>query len=79
MKQVSADDGSPLFSVLFHGPLASGKTALVARIASDSGYPFVRLISPEGMVAMTESPKVSHIINIFSDAYKSRTGIVVSG
>ncbi|KAI7971706.1 hypothetical protein EIK77_002707 [Talaromyces pinophilus] len=77
VKQVGEDGGTPLFSVLFHGPPASGKTALAARIAMDSGYPFVRLISPEDMVGMTESAKVSHITKIFSDAYKSRTSIVV--
>lgn len=77
VKQVGADGGTPLFSVLFHGPPASGKTALAARIAMDSGYPFIRLISPEDMVGMTESAKVSHITKIFSDAYKSRTSIVV--
>jgi vesicle-fusing ATPase len=77
VKQVGQDGGTPLFSVLFHGPPASGKTALAARIAMDSGYPFVRLISPEDMVGMTESAKVQHITKIFSDAYKSRTSIVV--
>ncbi|EED17759.1 vesicular fusion ATPase, putative [Talaromyces stipitatus ATCC 10500] len=77
VKQVGEEGGTPLFSVLFHGPPASGKTALAARIAMDSGYPFIRLISPEDMVGFTESAKIQHITKIFSDAYKSRTSIVV--
>jgi vesicle-fusing ATPase len=77
VQQVGAEGGTPLFSVLFHGPPASGKTALAARIAIDSGYPFIRLISPEDMVGFSETAKIQHITKIFMDAYKSRTSIVV--
>ncbi|KAF9893066.1 transport between ER and Golgi ATPase protein [Aspergillus nanangensis] len=75
VKQVS--ESTPLFSVLAHGPTASGKTALAARIAIDSGFPFIKLISPEDMVGFSEMAKVQHISKIFNDAYKSRTSVVV--
>ena len=75
MKQVG--QSTPLFSVLLHGPTASGKTALAARIAIDSGFPFIKLISPEDMVGYSEMAKVQHISKIFEDAYKSRTSVVV--
>ncbi|KAH8701974.1 putative vesicular fusion ATPase [Talaromyces proteolyticus] len=77
VNQVGAADATPLFSVLFHGPSASGKTALAARIAIDSGFPFIRLISPEDMVGFNEPAKIQHITKVFTDAYKSRTSIVV--
>jgi vesicle-fusing ATPase len=77
VKQVSNAESSPLFSVLLHGPTASGKTALAARIAIDSGFPFIKLISPEDMVGYTEMARVQHISKIFDDAYKSRTSVVV--
>lgn len=75
VKQV--EQSTPLFSVLLHGPTASGKTALAARIAIDSGFPFIKLISPEDMVGYNEMAKVHHISKIFEDAYKSRTSVVV--
>ncbi|GMF75987.1 unnamed protein product [Aspergillus oryzae] len=75
VKQVG--ESTPLFSVLLHGPTASGKTALAARIAIDSGFPFIKLISPEDMVGFSEMAKVQYISKIFDDAYKSRTSVVV--
>ncbi|KAI9043708.1 AAA family ATPase SEC18 [Aspergillus affinis] len=75
VKQVG--ESTPLFSVLLHGPTASGKTALAARIAIDSGFPFIKLISPEDMVGYSEMAKVQHISKVFDDAYKSRTSVVV--
>ncbi|BCR84820.1 AAA family ATPase SEC18 [Aspergillus chevalieri] len=75
VKQVG--QSTPLFSVLLHGPTASGKTALAARIAIDSGFPFIKLISPEDMVGYNEMAKVHHISKVFEDAYKSRTSVVV--
>jgi len=75
VKQVG--QSTPLFSVLLHGPTASGKTALAAQIAIDSGFPFIKLISPEDMVGYNEMAKVQHISKVFEDAYKSRTSVVV--
>ncbi|KAJ5594777.1 uncharacterized protein N7459_000985 [Penicillium hispanicum] len=77
VKQVGQAESTPLFSVLLHGPPGSGKTALAARIAIDSGFPFIKLISPEDMVGFSEPAKISHISRIFDSAYKSRTSIVV--
>ncbi|KAL1853492.1 transport between ER and Golgi ATPase protein [Paecilomyces lecythidis] len=77
VKQVGKANSTPLFSVLLHGPPASGKTALAARIALDSGFPFIKLISPEDMVGFSEGAKVQHISKVFNDAYKSPTSVVV--
>lgn len=78
VKQVGGEAKStPLFSVLLHGPTASGKTALAAQIAIDSGFPFIKLISPEDMVGFNEMAKIQHISKVFNDAYKSRTSVVV--
>ncbi|KAJ5924661.1 hypothetical protein N7466_008848 [Penicillium verhagenii] len=77
VKQVGQAEATPLFSVLLHGPPGSGKTALAARIAIDSGFPFIKLISPEDMVGFSEPAKIQHISRIFDSAYKSNTSIVV--
>ncbi|EGD94778.1 vesicle-fusing ATPase [Trichophyton tonsurans CBS 112818] len=78
VKQVrDPESTTSLFSVLLHGPPGSGKTALAAKIAIDSGFPFVKLISPEDMVGYSEMAKVQHMNKVFTDAYKSPTSVVV--
>jgi vesicle-fusing ATPase len=77
VEQVRKPDSTPLFSVLLHGPSASGKTALAAKIAIDSEYPFIKLISPEDMVGFNEAAKVQHLSKVFMDAYKSPMSIIV--
>lgn len=79
VKQVrdKREQNKPLFSAVLHGPSGAGKTALAAKIAIDSGYPFIKLLSPEDMLGFGEAQKVSHITKIFIDAYKSPIGCVV--
>ncbi|KAK5137209.1 hypothetical protein LTR08_000714 [Meristemomyces frigidus] len=68
---------TPLLSVLLHGPRGSGKTALAARIAMDSQFPFIRMVRPVDMVGMNEIQKIQHISKIFTDAYKSPCNALV--
>ncbi|PTU21302.1 hypothetical protein P175DRAFT_0435237 [Aspergillus ochraceoroseus IBT 24754] len=77
VKVVGEAERTRLFSVLLYGPPASGKTALAARMAIDSGFPFIKLICPEDMVGLSEPAKVQHISRVFNDAYKSQTSVVV--
>ncbi|KAH9907702.1 P-loop containing nucleoside triphosphate hydrolase protein [Xylariomycetidae sp. FL2044] len=65
-----------LFSVLIHGPIGAGKTALAADIALKSKYPFVKMITP-GDIGTNEAAKLSHLRRVFSDAYKSLLSIVI--
>ena len=76
-EQVRQSGSTPLVSVLLHGPPGSGKTALAAKMALDSGFPYIKLISPESMVGFNEMMKVQHISKIFMDAYKSPLNVVV--
>lgn len=66
-----------LFSLLLHGPPGGGKTALAAKIAINSDFPFVKLISPEDMVGYSETAKIQHMSKVFMDAYKSPISVVV--
>ncbi|KAK6515727.1 transport between ER and Golgi ATPase protein [Arthrobotrys megalospora] len=77
VEQVRKSERTPLVSILLHGPPSSGKTALAAKIAMDSGFPFIKLLSPEAMVGMNEMGKVSYISKVFMDAYKSALSVVV--
>jgi vesicle-fusing ATPase len=74
---VRTSETTSLLSVLLHGPPGSGKTALAARIAKDSGFPFIKLVSAENMVGFSEMAKIQYLNKVFTDAYKSPQNIVV--
>jgi vesicle-fusing ATPase len=76
IKQVQ-DERTPMYTAVLHGPSGCGKTALAAKIALDSGYPFVKLLSPNNMVGFNEPMKISHIQKVFEDAYKSPLSVIV--
>lgn len=77
LNQVKTSDQTPLLSLLLEGPSGSGKTALAAKIALESGYSYIKIISPENYVGYTESGKLSAIAKIFDDAYKSPLSLIV--
>ncbi|ONH69062.1 Vesicular-fusion protein SEC18 [Cyberlindnera fabianii] len=77
VKQVRESSATQLVSLAIHGPSGSGKTAIAASIALASEFPFVKLISPDAMVAMNESAKIAYLDNMFRDAYKSPLNILV--
>lgn len=77
VQQAKAVEGSGLVSVLIEGAPNSGKSALAARLAKMSDFPFVKVCSPEDMVGFTESAKCLHIRKIFDDAYRSTLSCIV--
>ncbi|EON65503.1 hypothetical protein W97_04741 [Coniosporium apollinis CBS 100218] len=77
IKQPVSENSNPLHSAILFGPRGSGKTALAAKIAIDSEFPFVKLLTAEDMVGFADMQKVAHIDKTFRDAYKSPLSIVV--
>lgn len=55
----------------------SGKTALAAQLAVQSGFPFVKLISADSMLGMSDSGRCAHIAAVFNDAYKSPMSMII--
>ncbi|KAF3646845.1 Vesicle-fusing ATPase [Capsicum annuum] len=55
----------------------SGKTAMAATVGIQSDFPYVKIISAETMIGLSESSKCSQIVKVFEDAYKSPLSIVV--
>ncbi|KAH7137654.1 P-loop containing nucleoside triphosphate hydrolase protein [Dactylonectria macrodidyma] len=65
-------------SVLFHGPRASGKTALAAHIAMQSGFPFVKMVTPSDLVGYRDDfAKKDYVHKAFADAYKSPASLLI--
>lgn len=57
IQEARSAEGSGLVSVLLEGPPNSGKTALAAKIAKNSDFPFIKVCTPEDMVGFTEPAK----------------------
>ncbi|RWR86428.1 vesicle-fusing ATPase-like protein isoform X1 [Cinnamomum micranthum f. kanehirae] len=68
----------PIISLLMklYG-LVSGKTAMAATIGIDSDFPYVKIISAETMIGLSESSKCAQIVKVFEDAYKSQLSIII--
>lgn len=64
-------------TVTLTGPSQSGKTALAARIASDSEFPFVRVCTPENMIGFTESAKCHAIKQVGMSLTRLRCSFVM--
>ncbi|KAM6951246.1 vesicle-fusing ATPase [Aplochiton taeniatus] len=77
VQQTKNSDRTPLVSVLLEGPPNSGKTALAAKIAEDSQFPFIKICSPDKMIGHSEIAKCQAIKKIFEDAYKSQLSCIV--
>jgi len=50
---------------------------LAAKLATESGYPFIKLISPETLIGLSELGKCAKITKIFDDSYKSPVSCIV--
>ncbi|KAI3786589.1 hypothetical protein L1987_40374 [Smallanthus sonchifolius] len=63
--------------VLLEGPSGSGKTAMAATVGIGSDFPYVKIISAESMIGLSEASKCAQIVKVFEDAYKSTLSIIV--
>ncbi|KAL7548869.1 hypothetical protein ACHAWF_012135 [Thalassiosira exigua] len=59
------------------GPTASGKTAVAAKVAAESGFPFVRMISADDMISASDMSKCQEIHRVFLDSYKSPLSLIL--
>jgi len=77
LQQAASTNGPGLVSILLEGAPNAGKSALAAKLAQESGFPFLKICSPEDMVGYTESAKCTMIRKIFDDAYRSQMSCVL--
>ena len=66
-EQIKKSNSISLLSVLLEGEPGCGKTALASYLALHSGFPYVKIISPESLVRFMESGKYTAIYNTFED------------
>lgn len=77
LQQAASNDGPGLVTILVEGAPNAGKTALAATLAQKSGFPFVKVCTPEDMVGYTESAKCLRIKKVFEDAYRSSQSCIL--
>ncbi|WZN65110.1 vesicle-fusing ATPase [Chloropicon roscoffensis] len=75
--QVKNSDKTPMVTMLLEGAAGCGKTAVAASLALESDAPFIKLISAENMVGYSESSKISYMVKVFDDAYKSPFSVII--
>ncbi|CAA2987388.1 vesicle-fusing ATPase [Olea europaea subsp. europaea] len=76
-EQVKVSQGSPIVTCLLEGPSGSGKTAMAATVGIESDFPYVKIISAESMIGLSEGSKCAQIVKVFEDAYKSPLSIII--
>ena len=75
--QIKNSTNISLLSVLLEGEPGCGKTALASYLALHSGFPYVKIISPDTLVKYMEGGKYSSISSTFEDGYKSPFSIII--
>jgi vesicle-fusing ATPase len=74
--QTRQSERTPLLSVMLEGAVSSGKTALAAKLAAESDFPFIRMISPTTMIGHSDSQRCNTLLKVFTDSYKSPVSII---
>jgi vesicle-fusing ATPase len=77
INQVLNSSKTPQISILLSGKPGCGKSAFASRLALESGFPFIKMISPDDYIGYTETARVLKINKVFEDAYKSLASIII--
>ncbi|KAG7194036.1 transport between ER and Golgi ATPase protein [Scheffersomyces spartinae] len=77
IEEIKHSETEQLITVLLYGAPGTGKSAIAARLAELSKFPFVKLLSAENIVGMSEPAKIQYIDNLFRDVYKSPLSVLV--
>jgi vesicle-fusing ATPase len=77
ISEIKNSQNTQILTLLLEGTQRCGKTAIAAKLALESDFPFVKLITPESYVGVSEYHKIQSIVKIFEDAYKSNLSLII--
>lgn len=66
-----------LLSLLLNGIPKDGKTTMAVNLARYTRFPFIKFMTPENMIGMSEQRKIEYINSAFQNAYKSKYSVIV--
>jgi vesicle-fusing ATPase len=69
INQTINSEMTPLVTILLEGLPNSGKTALAAKIAMNSNFPFLKFCSPQSMIGYSEIAKAEAIKKVTKQHY----------
>ncbi|GIX63745.1 N-ethylmaleimide-sensitive fusion protein, putative [Babesia caballi] len=75
--QVQKSEKTPVLSALLQGPVGCGKSALAAHVAAVTNFPFVKVVSPENYIGLSELARVNAIHKAFDDAHKTPQSLII--
>lgn len=67
----------PSASLLLYGKEGTGKTSIACKLAQESDFPFIKMISSEDLIGKSEFYKVNYIVKCFDDAFKSPRSLII--
>lgn len=74
--QVLKSEKTTLVSVLLEGAVGCGKTAIAAKLAAESGFGFIRMVSADSMIGFSEMQVCTSLHKLFMDAYRSSVALI---
>lgn len=74
--QVIKSEKTSLMTILLEGSVASGKTAIAAKLAAESDFGFIRMVSADSMIGFNEMQICTTLQKVFMDAYRSTVSII---
>lgn len=77
VNQLKNSNSANIMSILLYGEKGNGKTSLACDVAMNSGYPYVKIISPIQLSRYIDNGKAQEIMNIFENAYKSPLSFII--
>ena len=77
VNQLKNSKSANIMSILLHGEEGTGKTSIACHTALKSGFPYVKILSPNNLVKLMEGGKAQEIMSVFENAYKSPLSIVI--
>jgi vesicle-fusing ATPase len=64
-------------NVVVHGLPGTGKTTAVINFARHHNFAYLKIISPDNLVGLTDSEKIRNISKVFEDAYRTTNACIV--
>ncbi len=77
LNQVRRSENTSIMSVLLEGHAYTGKTAFAAKIAATSGFPYIRMVTPDMFIGCSSNDACNKIRTIFNDSNKSKLSVII--